>query len=64
MLNSIENLIKATTASNSNNVETTQSNNAPTIVRVDFQEYGFRQAGATGAEPAALKNYLDIRNDY
>jgi hypothetical protein len=65
MLNSIENLIKATAASNSNNVETTQSNNVPTIIRVDLQEYGFRQAGATGAEPAALKNYLeDIRNGF
>jgi hypothetical protein len=35
------------------------------VIRVDLQDYGFKQAGATGADPAALKNYLDdIHNGF
>jgi hypothetical protein len=35
------------------------------VMRVDLHDYGYKQAGATGAEPAALKNYLDdIHNGF
>jgi len=37
----------------------------PGVMRVDLQDYGFKQAGVTGADPAALKNYLnDIHNGF
>ncbi len=35
------------------------------VMRVDLHDYGFKQAGATGADPAALRNYLnDIHNGF
>lgn len=37
----------------------------PSIIKVDLHDYGFKQAGATGADAYALKNYLDdIRNGF
>jgi hypothetical protein len=35
------------------------------IIKVDLNDYGLLKAGATGADPAALKNYLeDIHNGF
>jgi len=37
----------------------------PKIIKVDLNDYGLLKAGATGADPSALKNYLeDIHNGF
>ena len=40
-------------------------NSEPKIIKVDLNDYGLLKAGATGADPVALKNYLeDIHNGF
>ena len=40
-------------------------NAEPKIIKVDLNDYGLLKAGATGADPSALKNYLeDIHNGF
>lgn len=65
MLNTFtENLTRQTTLENSPEAKSPVAAQ-PRVIKVDLHDYGFKQAGATGADPYALKNYLDdIRNGF
>lgn len=65
MFNTLTDKSKLTDTLPLNGDEKKQPITEPSVIRVDLHDYGFKQAGATGAEPAALKNYLDdIHNGF
>jgi hypothetical protein len=65
MFNILTDKNKLTDTKPLNGEENAQSPIEPGVIRVDLHDYGFKQAGATGADPSALKNYLeDIHNGF